>query len=98
MRANGKIGSATCPFDVFAILHHDEFAVKLCVHKIDSVSVSIISVSSAILDDFDPINWGAIKCASHFIGRERRVWGNYGVGTRRCCWTNGGKVGNKTWS
>ena len=56
MRANGKIGSATCPFDVFAILHHDEFAVKLCVHKIDSVSVSIISVSSAILDDFDPIN------------------------------------------
>src|SRR6266568_3827044 len=32
---------------------------------------------------------GAIKCASHFIGRERRVWGNSGVGTRRCCWTNG---------
>src|SRR5438093_7018600 len=32
---------------------------------------------------------GAIKCASHFIGRERRVLGNSGVGTRRCCWTNG---------
>ena len=75
-------------FDAF-----DRAQVKyemLRAHSVDGDSVAEACRQFGFSrESFYQIQQGAIKCASHFIGRERRVLGNSGVGTRRCCWTNG---------